>query len=247
MAVAIEFINVIIPIANIEKCYRGGFEQYRKNVRRIKKIWFDDFIVRDGAMNQSDIEYLIKEWEDLGLIPAIEKNGELYWNDICVVDMMCGKTLPCEWLVDKENYFVAHINETQSHLEKQVSSDTITELTDNEIFVFGSNIHGNHAGGAARVARRKWGAIQGQGEGLQGQTYAIPTMFKTVEDIQPYVERFIEFAEKNPDKRFLVTKIGCGIAGFKVEEIANLFVDVIDKNIKNIYLPKEFFNAGHIL
>ncbi|MDR1847642.1 MAG: hypothetical protein LBR17_05945 [Bacteroidales bacterium] len=139
------------------------------------------------------------------------------------------------------------MNETQSHLEKQVSSDTITELTDNEIFVFGSNIHGNHAGGAARVARRKWGAIQGQGEGLQGQTYAIPTMFKTVEDIQPYVERFIEFAEKNPDKRFLVTKIGCGIAGFKVEEIANLFVDVIDKNIKNIYLPKEFFNAGHIL
>ncbi|MDR1458799.1 MAG: hypothetical protein LBI60_01085 [Bacteroidales bacterium] len=135
----------------------------------------------------------------------------------------------------------------QHHSERHVSPDNITTLAENEIFVFGSNIYGEHNGGAARIARKKWGAIQGQGEGLQGQTYAIPTMFNSVEEIQPYVERFIEFAEKNPENRFFVTKIGCGIAGFKVEEIANLFIDVIDKNIKNVLLPIEFLRAGHIL
>ena len=72
-------------------------------------------------------------------------------------------------------------------------------------------------------------------------------MFNTVEEIQPYVRQFIAFAEANPDKRFFVTKIGCGIAGFSVEEIADLFVDVIDKNIKNIILPKEFLKKGAIL
>ena len=57
-----------------------------------------------------------------------------------------------------------HINEPQSNPERQFTPDHITALAGNEIFVFGSNIHGNHAGGAARVARKKWGAIQGQGE-----------------------------------------------------------------------------------
>lgn len=115
----------------------------------------------------------------------------------------------------------------------------ITQLGENEVFVFGSNTRGNHHSGAAALAKR-WGAIQGQGEGLQGKTYAIPTMFPTALEIQPYVNRFIDFALQHPEKTFLVTKIGCGIAGFTEEEIAPLFQRVVSQNILNITLPEKF-------
>jgi hypothetical protein len=121
----------------------------------------------------------------------------------------------------------------------RITPEQINQLDPDEIFVFGSNLEGNHAGGAARTAMQ-WGAVMGQSEGLQGKTYAIPTMFKTVEEIKPYVNRFIEYANKNPYKRFLVTKIGCGIAGFNYKDIAPLFDSVIRKNITNICLPKEW-------
>ena len=117
--------------------------------------------------------------------------------------------------------------------------EIIYSLRENEIFVFGSNLAGMHGGGAARSAL-KWGAIMGQGVGLQGRTYAIPTMFGSVDEIKPYVTDFILFAENHPEYRFLVTKIGCGIAEFEVDEIANLFQKVIHNKIKNISLPKEF-------
>ena len=96
----------------------------------------------------------------------------------------------------------------------------ITELRDHEIFVFGSNLAGRHAGGAARFAYNKFGAIWGQGEGLQGQSYAIPTMQGGVDSIAPYVDTFIAFAQAHPELHFLVTPIGCGIAGFSEQEIA---------------------------
>ncbi|MCO5269473.1 MAG: hypothetical protein M9897_11345 [Brumimicrobium sp.] len=121
----------------------------------------------------------------------------------------------------------------------QISSDNITSLMYDEIFVFGSNKEGNHAGGAAKQAL-KWGAIQGQGEGIQGKTYAIPTMFDSVEEIKPYVDRFIEYAKANPYKRFLVTSIGCGIANFTPDQIAPLFIEVVRQSITNICLPEEF-------
>ena len=92
--------------------------------------------------------------------------------------------------------------------------DRITELGENEIFVFGSNLAGAHGGGAALLAYRKFGAIWGQGVGLQGQSYGIPTMQGGVETIAPYVDEFIEFAKAHPELTFFVTKIGCGIAGF---------------------------------
>ena len=85
--------------------------------------------------------------------------------------------------------------------------ENITSLDKDEVFVFGSNLLGNHAGGAARVARRNFGAIMGQGEGMQGQSYAIPTMFPNVEMIKPYVDRFIDLAREwdqtNRSPRFL--------------------------------------------
>ncbi len=123
-------------------------------------------------------------------------------------------------------------------MKSQFTPDFITELKENEIFVFGSNLEGMHGGGAARLAYEKFGAIWGQGVGLQGQSYGIPTMHGGVEDIKPYVDEFIKFAKSHPELTFLVTRIGCGIAGFRDEDIAPLFKECI--KMENICLPKSF-------
>jgi hypothetical protein len=115
----------------------------------------------------------------------------------------------------------------------------IRSLAENEIFVFGSNLQGFHGGGAAELAM-EWGAVWGQGVGLQGQTYAIPTMFKTAEEMKPYIDDFLAFAKSRPELKFLVTEIGCGIAGFTPQEIAPLFKAVIDEGMENVYLPERF-------
>lgn len=121
---------------------------------------------------------------------------------------------------------------------KEYTPEHISELTDNEIFVFGSNLAGAHGGGAARLAYKRFGAIWGNGMGLQGQSYAIPTMQGGVETIRPYVDDFIKFAKEHKQFTFLVTRIGCGIAGFRDEDIAPLFKEAED--VANIILPKEF-------
>lgn len=114
----------------------------------------------------------------------------------------------------------------------------ISHLEKNEIFVFGSNLQGMHAGGAARTAYRDFGAVLGQGVGLQGQSYAIPTMQGGVETVRPYVDEFISFARQHPEYTFYVTRIGCGIAGFKDADIAPLFLGAVD--LANVTLPKSF-------
>ena len=121
---------------------------------------------------------------------------------------------------------------------KEFTPERIKNLKPNEIFVFGSNLAGMHGGGAARIAYDRFGAVWGQGVGLQGQSYAIPTMQGGVETIKPYVDEFIAFAKAHPELKFFVTKIGCGIAGFTVEEIAPLFEDAID--LSNVILPESF-------
>ncbi|MCR5820924.1 MAG: DUF1810 family protein [Bacteroidaceae bacterium] len=116
--------------------------------------------------------------------------------------------------------------------------DAVSSLKADEVFVFGSNLQGYHGGGAARAALKRFGAIWGQGVGLQGQSYAIPTMQGGVETIKPYVDQFIAFAKGHPELFFYVTRIGCGIAGFTDSEIAPLFSDAI--GIDNICLPESF-------
>ena len=117
----------------------------------------------------------------------------------------------------------------------------IDSLKENEIFVFGSNLAGMHGGGAARIACLHFGAVMGKGVGLQGQSYAIPTMQGGVETIRPYVNDFLDFAKHHPEMQFLVTPIGCGIAGFEAEDIAPLFEEA--KQIKNISLPESFWEV----
>ena len=126
-----------------------------------------------------------------------------------------------------------------SEFRNRIAPDRIDSLGKNEIFVFGSNLAGAHGGGAARIAFERFGAVMGQGVGLQGQSYAIPTMQGGVDTIQPYVDEFIVFARKHPDLTFLVTRIGCGIAGFTPAEIAPLFAGAVD--VENIHLPMDFW------
>lgn len=123
-------------------------------------------------------------------------------------------------------------------IRSEYTPDAIDSLKSDEVFVFGSNLHGHHGGGAARAAINRFGAIWGQGVGLLGQSYAIPTMQGGVETIRPYVDQFVDFAKEHTELFFYVTRIGCGIAGFKDSDIAPLFKYAMD--IANICLPKAF-------
>lgn len=137
---------------------------------------------------------------------------------------------------DADNTLSMDINMDVDMEKKRTTPEYITELQPNEIFVFGSNLRGMHGGGAAYIAYRKFGAVMGQGVGMQGQSYAIPTMQGGVETIRPYVDEFIAFAREHPELTFLVTRIGCGIAGFRDEEIAPLFREAHE--VENIVLPE---------
>ena len=121
-------------------------------------------------------------------------------------------------------------------MNTQITPEFITRLAADEVFVFGSNLAGMHGGGAARMAYEHFGAEWGVGVGPTGQCYAIPTMQGGIDTIRPYVDEFIVYAKQHSDKRFLVTRIGCGIAGFTDEEIAPLFCDALA--IPNIALPQ---------
>jgi len=125
-------------------------------------------------------------------------------------------------------------------MNERISPKWIDKLNENEIFVFGSNLQGFHGGGAARLAMH-WGAIWGNGTGIQGQTYAIPTMQGGIETMKPYVDDFLKFAQTHPELNFIVTEIGCGIAGFTVKEIAPLFKEAASES--NVFLPRSFYEV----
>lgn len=123
----------------------------------------------------------------------------------------------------------------------RVTPSWIDDLQENQVFVFGSNLAGMHGGGAARIARLRFGAVMGNGVGMQGRSYAIPTMQGGTETIRPYVNDFIAYAKEHPELTFLVTPIGCGIAGFEPEDIAPLFE--LASSVENIWLPKSFWEV----
>ena len=123
---------------------------------------------------------------------------------------------------------------------ERITPSLVSVLEPGEVFVFGSNIQGMHMGGAARVAMERFGAVWGVGEGLQGQSYALPTM-EGIESLEKAVARFVEFARQHPELRFLVTAVGCGIAGYTAEQVAPFFKSVID--LQNVYLPQSFWDV----
>lgn len=122
----------------------------------------------------------------------------------------------------------------------RIASDRIATLGENEIFVFGSNIQGSHGGGAAWYAYKTFGAEWGVGEGLTGRTYALPTM-EGKASLQHAVEHFIACAKEHPEQTFLVTAVGCGIAGYTPDEVAPLFKEAT--SLENVYLPQLFWNV----
>lgn len=122
---------------------------------------------------------------------------------------------------------------------RRTASDRIATLGENEIFVFGSNIQGSHGGGAAWYAHKNFGAEWGVGEGLTGRTYALPTM-EGKDSMKHAVEHFIACAKEHPELTFLVTAVGCGIAGYTPEEVAPLFKEAT--SLENVYLPQVFWD-----
>ena len=139
-----------------------------------------------------------------------------------------GNEQPSPYQSDKPNAYTS----------SRVTPEYISVLQPNEVFVFGSNVRGMHYGGAAAFAVGRFGAIMGQGEGLQGQSYAIPTM-EGLENMRAAVDRFIAFAQEHTELTFLVTPIGCGIAGYTPAEVAPLFAAA--KTLDNVYLPDSFW------
>ena len=125
--------------------------------------------------------------------------------------------------------------------EGRVTPNPVSDLGENGIFVFGSDLHGIHCGGTAYQALRSFGAQLGNGVGPQGRCYAIPTIVGGIDNIRPYVEEFFIYASNHPELLFLVTPVGCGIAGFTPQEIAPLFRRAI--YMDNIHLPEEFWKV----
>ncbi len=125
-------------------------------------------------------------------------------------------------------------------LPDRITPSQVNVLADGEIFVFGSNFQGAHMGGAARVAKEKYGAVWGIGEGLQGKSYAIPTM-EGIDNMIPAIERFTSFAKQHQELKFFVTAIGCGIAGYQADEIAPFFLNAA--YLPNVYLPLSFWKV----
>ena len=128
-------------------------------------------------------------------------------------------------------------------MKRELAPENIQELSENQIFVFGSNMNGNHAGGAARLAVEKFGAIMGQAEGIQGQSYAIPTLGKdmqkvTDEELIVSLRNFKHYANEHPELTFLLTKIGCGIAGFDTNYMAYMILRT--ELPSNVTFPVEF-------
>lgn len=185
---------------------------YKTEATLRKKI--DEYVVKCGVFKREDLKDVMYSMKDF----------IAEWK----------KQLPAVQAEELEK-----LEESTNNPGTRITPDMITRLAPNEVFVFGSNIQGLHYGGAARVALTHFGAIMGQGVGLQGKSYGIPTM-SGISIMDQYVKEFCEFAKAHPEKRFLVTPIGCGIAGFSESDIAPLFECCRD--VENVCLPSSFWD-----
>ena len=139
---------------------------------------------------------------------------------------------------EEEQYWMTGGN--TGTLPSRITPSMINVLEKNEIFVFGSNIQGMHMGGAARVAYSKFGAEWGNGEGLQGQSYGLPTM-EGIENTTTAARHFTACAKEHPELKFFVTPVGCGIAGYTPEDIAPMFREAA--KLENVFLPVSFWKV----
>lgn len=156
-----------------------------------------------------------------------------YYGKINMMYEIEGSLSRAEMLERKRKY-------AKEYYGPRVTSDHVDHLEENEVFVFGSNANGQHNGGAAAQAMHSFGAIWGQGEGRQGQSYAIPTT-GGIAEMSAAVKRFTSYAAAHPELRFLVTRVGCGAAGYTAGQVAPLFNDCL--SLENVALPSEFWDV----
>jgi hypothetical protein len=112
VAIALEFIDVVLPIARIRETYPGGWDQCLLDHARLlgRRIWFDRHLFRDGATRPADARALVDGWAALGFEPTGRRRGALYWKDLCVIDSRHGgPTLPCDWLGYDARERTAHL------------------------------------------------------------------------------------------------------------------------------------------
>lgn len=197
-------------------------------------------VVRLKFRQNSDIK---EQLLSTGIATMIEGN---YWHDNfwgnCYCNNSSGKHPECI-LTTGANQLGTILMEIRAELRK--SSGHVVSLKPNEIFVFGSNLAGRHGKGTALQAKNKFGAVYGVGYGRTGQCYAIPTKDEQlrvlpIQHIAKSVGQFIIFAEQQPELTFLVTEIGCGLAGYKPDQIAPLFKKA--ETLENIKLPITFMD-----
>lgn len=192
-----------------------GFHSYSINCNVVKN-WYGLIYVSFGD------RYICTILPDVLQKCIIPKGSTVYINDIG--EVVSDKII---------------LTEKQIIMDKVIPNH-ITDLDSNEIFVFGSNKSGLHLGGAAAFALENFGAKMGVGEGLTGQCYAIPTM-EGINSFKEAVDKFEECVKEHPELKFLVTEVGCGIAGYTPEEVAPLFKKV--STYPNVSLPISFWNV----
>lgn len=225
-----------------------GYAQY--GTSRANPFVYDDFeFLTEGNVENDEkgpheegfyvdkLGYIaVRRERKWGIVRVYKKSWEQVFEELVV---------PCSFSTLSaalERISIVHTRQQNTTFAPQrYTPNHISWLNSNQIFVFGSNIEGMHGAGAAKDAMNLFGAEWGKGVGCTGQCYAIPTMHGGIEEIRPYVEDFIRYAEEHPELEFLVTPIGCGIAGFKPKEMAPLFRSAL--KYRNILLPKSFVDA----
>ena len=184
--------------------------------------------------------YVEPQWEYSSFPQETSPMQSLSLNTEESVSSICNKAK--RWFKHDKTDEPLEINRQRIEiLTVRITPPVIQTLSEDEIFVFGSDLRGVHCGGTAYQALRSFGAQLGKGVGPQGRCYAIPTIVGGVDNIRPYIYDFLRYVIDHPLQTFLVTPIGCGIAGFTPKEIAPMFDWA--KGISNVYLPKEFWEV----
>ena len=193
----------------------------------------------------------------MGLTPAaINKRWQKLMNEVVVPEVLSGgwadmfdRVCYCPRMLSLDMQLPFSRQETTSEgtpipapaVPLRVTPDRLEQISGTDILVFGSNQQGIHAGWIAQEALERFGAQMHQGTGIQGQSYAIPVMQGDVDTIQPYVDEFLGYASRHPHQRFMVTEVGCTLAGFEPEDIAPFFARAREES--NIWLPISFLVA----
>jgi hypothetical protein len=231
--------NVLVTIItdgleNASKEYHGP--QVKAMIDRLKaKGW--TFVFMGANMDSGEVartlsidnsmDFRADDASYRGMSIRVNNSRQMYYEKVRMSKMRGEK-----FFADKDFF-----NEGLPH--DRVTIEHITDLAPDEVFVFGSNILGHHDGGAAKQAVRHFGAVYGQASGPQGQSYAIVTVGVTLDTLRQQVDEFLSYAEQHQDKCFLVSRIGCGNAGWNAGQIAPFFERA--RTMQNVFLPEEFW------